>query len=210
MGVLPIALGLPGTICFLPVLTHHRSPSGCVIEAAYAEKGIIACHLPYGNSGLTSPTACFVDSLLVWKFDRFARSVTHLLQALEDFHHLGIRFVSLQDQIDTQSPLGKALFTIIGAMAELEAALIAERVKAGMAAAKARGKPCGRPATPAHLVARVEALAGTTGLSIRHIHQVLEGRGSRSVIGAIFKPVRHPPSLPPPPNILPIPHLPHP
>src|SRR5215813_7387237 len=64
MGVLPIALGLPGTICFLPVLTHHRSPSGCVIEAAYAEKGIIACHLPYGNSGLTSPTACFVDSLL--------------------------------------------------------------------------------------------------------------------------------------------------
>src|SRR5262249_14121950 len=69
MGVLPIALGLPGTICFLPVLTHHRSPSGCVIEAAYAEKGIIACHLPYGNSGLTSPTACFVDSLLggVWR-----------------------------------------------------------------------------------------------------------------------------------------------
>jgi len=132
--------------------------------------------------------------VLVWKFDRFARSVTHLLQALEEFHHLGIRFVSLQDQIDTQSPLGKALFTIIGAMAELEAALIAERVKAGMAAAKARGKPCGRPATPAHLVARVEALAGTTGLSIRHIHQVLEGRVSRSVIGEIVKRVRHPTS----------------
>jgi len=91
-------------------------------------------------------------------------------------------------------PLGKALFTIIGAMAELEAALIAERVKAGMAAAKARGKPCGRPATPAHLVARVEALAGTTGLSIRHIHQVLEGRVSRSVIGEIVKRVRHPTS----------------
>ena len=132
--------------------------------------------------------------VLVWKFDRFARSVTHLLQALEEFHHLGIRFVSLQDQIDTQSPLGKALFTIIGAMAELEAALIAERVKAGMAAAKARGKPCGRPATPAHLVARVEALAGTTGRSIRHIHQVLEGRVSRSVIGEIVKRVRHPTS----------------
>ena len=134
------------------------------------------------------------ECVLVWKFDRFARSVTHLLQALEEFHHLGIRFVSLQDQIDTQSPLGKALFTIIGAMAELEAALIAERVKAGMAAAKARGKPCGRPATPAHLVARVEALAGTTGLSIRHIHQVLEGRVSRSVIGEIVKRVRHPTS----------------
>ena len=132
--------------------------------------------------------------VLVWKCDRFARSVTHLLQALEEFHHLGIRFVSLQDQIDTQSPLGKALFTIIGAMAELEAALIAERVKAGMAAAKARGKLCGRPATPAHLVARVEALAGTTELSIRHMHQVLEGRVSRSVIGEIVKRVRHPTS----------------
>jgi DNA invertase Pin-like site-specific DNA recombinase len=130
--------------------------------------------------------------VLVWKFDRFARSVTHLLQALEEFHHLGIRFVSLQDQIDTQSPLGKALFTIIGAMAELEAALIAERVKAGMAAAKARGKRYGRPATPAHLVARVEALAHTTDLSIRHIHHMLHGRVSRSVVGEIVKRVRHP------------------
>jgi hypothetical protein len=86
--------------------------------------------------------------VLVWKFDRFARSVAHLLHALEEFHSLGIRFISLQDQIDTQSPMGKAMFTIIGAMAELESALIAERVKAGMAAAKARGKQLGCPGTP--------------------------------------------------------------
>jgi DNA invertase Pin-like site-specific DNA recombinase len=64
--------------------------------------------------------------VLIWKFDRLARSVAHLVQALEEFNHLGIRFVSLQDQLDTQSTMGKALFTIIGAMAELEAALIAE------------------------------------------------------------------------------------
>jgi DNA invertase Pin-like site-specific DNA recombinase len=69
------------------------------------------------------------ECVLVWKFDRFARSVGHLLHALDEFNHLGIRFISLQDQIDTQSPMGKAMFTIIGAMAELESALIAERVK---------------------------------------------------------------------------------
>jgi len=132
------------------------------------------------------------ECVLVWKFDRFARSVAHLLQALEEFNHLGIRFISLQDQIDTQSPMGKAMFTIIGAMAELESALIAERVKAGMAAAKVRGKRFGRPPTPAHIVTRVEALASTTAMSIRQIHQALGGRVSRSIIGEIVKRVRHP------------------
>src|SRR5919107_3698885 len=92
------------------------------------------------------------DCVLVWKFDRFARSVTHLLRALEEFNHLGIRFISVQDQIDTQSPMGKAMFTIIGAMAELESSLISERVKAGMEAARARGRRIGRPPTPARVI----------------------------------------------------------
>jgi len=84
------------------------------------------------------------DCVLVWKFDRFARSTTHLLSALEEFNHLGIRFVSIQDQIDTASPMGKAVFTLIGAMAELESSLISERVSAGMRAAKAHGKHLAR------------------------------------------------------------------
>jgi hypothetical protein len=96
------------------------------------------------------------DCVLVWKFDRFARSTKHLLTALEEFDHLGIRFVSIQDQIDTTSPMGKAMFTLIGAMAELESSLISERVTAGMKAAKARGKHLGRPRTPAAVVARIE------------------------------------------------------
>jgi DNA invertase Pin-like site-specific DNA recombinase len=136
--------------------------------------------------------------VLVWKFDRFARSVSHLLRALEEFNHLGIRFISVQDQVDTASPMGKAMFTIIGAMAELESSLISERVKAGMAAARARGKPLGRPATPAPLVSRIEALAGTTGLSVRQIQEALAGQVRRSVVGAIVKRVRapsHPSSL---------------
>ena len=78
-------------------------------------------------------------------------SVSHLLHALEEFNHLGIRFISVQDQVDTQSPMGKAMFTIIGAMTELESSLISERVKAGMAAAKNRGKKIGRPQTPSYI-----------------------------------------------------------
>jgi DNA invertase Pin-like site-specific DNA recombinase len=130
------------------------------------------------------------DCVLVWKFDRFARSVTHLLNALEEFDHLGIRFISVQDQIDTYSPMGRAMFTIIGAMAELESSLISERVKAGMETARTRGKPMGRPATPPRFVAQVEELASSTDLSIRQIHEALKGRVSRSVIGDIVKRVR--------------------
>jgi len=130
------------------------------------------------------------DCVLVWKFDRFARSVAHLLRDLEEFNHLGIRFISVQDQIDTDSPMGKAMFTIIGAMAELESSLISERVKAGMAAAKSRGKRLGRPTTPAHLVSRIEQLADTTDMSIRQIQKALKGRVSRTVVGEIVKRVR--------------------
>jgi DNA invertase Pin-like site-specific DNA recombinase len=95
------------------------------------------------------------DCVLVWKFDRFARSPKHLLSALEEFTHLGIRFVSIQDQTDTTSPLGQAMFTLIGAMAELESSLISERVSVGMKAAKARGKHLGRPRTPSRIVTEV-------------------------------------------------------
>ena len=100
-----------------------------------------------------------IDCVLVWKFDRFARSTRHLLTALEEFDHLGVRFVSVQDQVDTDSPMGRAMFTIIGAMAELESSLISERVTAGMRAAEARGKHLGRPATPQRIVSEIEALA---------------------------------------------------
>jgi DNA invertase Pin-like site-specific DNA recombinase len=130
------------------------------------------------------------DCVLVWKFDRFARSVAHLLSALDEFNHLGIRFISVQDQVDTGSPMGKAMFTIIGAMAELESSLISERVKAGMESARVRGKRLGRPATPSHLVGRIEELASTTEMSISQIQDVLRGRVSRSVVGEIVKGVR--------------------
>lgn len=85
------------------------------------------------------------EAVLVWKFDRFARSVSHLVQALETFRALGIEFVSLTEGIDTTTPTGKMIFTIMGAVAEFERDLIRERVNAGLRAARARGQKLGRP-----------------------------------------------------------------
>jgi DNA invertase Pin-like site-specific DNA recombinase len=85
------------------------------------------------------------DAVLCWRFDRFARSTKHLITALEEFHHLGIDFISYQENIDTSSPLGKAIFTIVSAIAELERNIIVERVKAGIRRAKEKGKTLGRP-----------------------------------------------------------------
>ena len=85
------------------------------------------------------------DAVLVWRFDRFARSTKHLVTALEDFRHLGIDFISFQENIDTSSPMGKAMFTIVSAIAELEADIIRERVIAGIANARAKGVRLGRP-----------------------------------------------------------------
>jgi DNA invertase Pin-like site-specific DNA recombinase len=85
------------------------------------------------------------DVVLCWRFDRFARSTSHLLRALEEFQSLGIDFVSLQEAIDTSTPAGKLVFTVLGAVAELERSIITERVRAGQRAAKRRGVRFGRP-----------------------------------------------------------------
>jgi len=85
------------------------------------------------------------DAVVVWKFDRFARSVSHLLRALETFKAQGIEFVSFSEQLDTSTPTGKLVFTVLGAVAELERSLIVERVKAGLRNAKAKGRRLGRP-----------------------------------------------------------------
>ena len=145
---------------------------------------------PQLNALMTAARNHEFDCVLVWKFDRFARSTRHLLTALEEFDHLGVRFVSVQDQVDTNSPMGRAMFTIIGAMAELESSLISERVTAGMRAAEVRGKHLGRPPTPERVVNEIVALATSTDLSIRQIQAKISGRASRSMVGEITKRAR--------------------
>ncbi len=86
--------------------------------------------------------------------------------------------------------MGRAMFTIIGAMAELESSLISERVTAGMKAAEIRGKRIGRPQTPPYVIAEIEALAAETNLTIRQIHEKIAGKASHGSVGTITKRVR--------------------
>jgi DNA invertase Pin-like site-specific DNA recombinase len=85
------------------------------------------------------------DVVVVWAFDRLARSVRHFLETLDELNHLNIGFVSFRENIDTGGPLGRAMIIIVSAVAELERNLIVERVKAGMRRAKLEGQHIGRP-----------------------------------------------------------------
>ena len=84
------------------------------------------------------------DVVMVWAFDRMARSVRHFLEVLDELNHLNIEFVSFRESVDTSGPLGRAMVVIVGAIAELERNLIVERVKAGMRRAKLDGRQIGR------------------------------------------------------------------
>jgi len=88
------------------------------------------------------------DLLLVWKLDRLSRSLKDLIATLDELGHLGIDFVSYDNQLDTSSPSGKLVFNIIGAVAEFERDIISERVRAGLANARIKGKKLGRPQIP--------------------------------------------------------------
>jgi DNA invertase Pin-like site-specific DNA recombinase len=85
------------------------------------------------------------DAVIVARFDRFARSTKHLVLALEQFSHLGIDFISLSESVDTSTPMGKMIFTVLGAVAELERNLIRERVAMGLDRARKQKKVLGRP-----------------------------------------------------------------
>lgn len=120
---------------------------GWQIAAEYADEGISGAKdsRPGLDRLMADAHRRKFDAVVVWKFDRFARSVSHLLRALETFHALGVGFVSLSESLDTSTPAGKMVFTVLGAVAELERSLIAERVKAGLRNARAKGKRLGRP-----------------------------------------------------------------
>lgn len=86
-----------------------------------------------------------VDAVVVWRYDRFARSLRQLVNALEEFRALGIDFVSLREGVDTSTPNSRLVFGIFASIAEFERELIRDRVRAGLRNARARGKRLGRP-----------------------------------------------------------------
>ena len=112
------------------------------------------------------------DVILVARFDRFARSAKHLVLALEEFQALGVDFISLSESIDTSTPMGKMVFTVISAVAELERSLIRERILLGLERAKAKGKRLGRPRTKIN-PNQVKRLRRDSGFSLREIARLL-------------------------------------
>jgi len=128
-------------------LREYCQRRGWKVYAEYVDVGISGSKdsRPELNRLMADAKRRRFDAVVVHRFDRFARSVSHLLRALEEFKSLGIEFVSLSEQMDTSTPTGKMVFTVLGAVAELERSLIAERVKAGLRNAKAKGKKLGRP-----------------------------------------------------------------
>jgi DNA invertase Pin-like site-specific DNA recombinase len=129
------------------------------------------------------------DAVAVWKFDRFARSVSHLLRALETFKTLGIDFVSFSEQVDTSTPTGKMVFTVLGAVAELERSLICERVRAGLRNARAKGKRLGRPRVSADStrIAHLRAQGRSRSAIAREL-----GIGKTTAMRAFARPVQKP------------------
>lgn len=112
-----------------------------------------------------------VDVVAVWKFDRFARSVSHLLAALEEFKTQGVDFVSITESVDTSTPMGMMIFVVVAAINEFERDLIRERVQAGVHRAQAQGRHCGRPRKEIDLRAAKELLGN--GHSVRQVSDML-------------------------------------
>lgn len=128
-------------------LREHCKLRGWKLSDEYVDKRISGAKdsRPELNRLMNDAHRRRFDIVAVWKFDRFARSVSHLLRALETFRALGIEFVSLCENVDTSTPTGKMVFTVLGSVSELERSLIGERVRAGLRNAKSKGTRLGRP-----------------------------------------------------------------
>lgn len=128
-------------------LTEYCQRRGWDVFDLYVDNGVSGKKdsRPALNRLMADAHARRFDVVACWRFDRFSRSVSHLCRALETFNALDIQFVSLCEQVDTSTPTGKLVFTILGAVAEGERNLIAERVRSGLKNAKAKGKRLGRP-----------------------------------------------------------------
>jgi DNA invertase Pin-like site-specific DNA recombinase len=128
-------------------LREYAERQGFQIVDEYADEGISGSkdRRPQLDRLMADARKRRFDAVLVARFDRFARSTKHLVLALEEFSSLGIDFISLNESIDTSTPMGRMVFTVIAAVGELERSIIQERVLAGVDRARRQGKRFGRP-----------------------------------------------------------------
>lgn len=168
----------------LAELREHARRRGWTIAGEYVDSGVSGAKSsrPQLDMMMADARRRRFDLVICWRFDRFARSTGHLLAALEEFHGLGVDFVSLHESIDTSTPLGRMVFTVVAAVAELERSIIVERVRAGIARARAKGKRLGRPPGSGIDAGQVQRLLAE-GLSTRAVAAKL-GIGVGSVCRA--------------------------
>jgi DNA invertase Pin-like site-specific DNA recombinase len=179
----------------LSELREYASRRGWKIAGEYVDEGVSGSKesRPQLNSLMTDVHRRKFEIVLVWKIDRFGRSLKHLVNALADLDAYGVAFVSLRDNLDLSTPSGRLMFQIIGAMAEFERALIQERVRAGLRSARARGQRLGRPRTSvdAEQIAKRRA----AGASWREISEEL-GIGTGTAVRALQNRSKNPPKSP--------------
>jgi DNA invertase Pin-like site-specific DNA recombinase len=165
---------------------HHQDPEvqlrdirdycarkGWNLAETYVDKGISGTKLsrPELNRLMDDAEAKKFGAVVVWKFDRFARSSAHLINSLQRFKTLGVDFVSVQDSIDTSTPMGECVFTILAAFGQLERTVTVERIKAGLRNAKAKGRLPGKKRRILNLEAIRERMAA--GESMRKVAKSL-------------------------------------
>ena len=146
-------------------LREYCQRRGLEIAGEYVDAGVSGAkeHRPQLDALLAECRKRRVDAVVVYRYDRFARSLRQLVNALEEFRSLGIEFISLHEGVDTSTPNGRLVFGIFASIAEFERELIRDRVKSGIAAARSRGKKLGRPRVSVD-AARIVALRAS-GLS---------------------------------------------
>ena len=169
----------------LDVLREYAARRGLAVVAEFVDQGVSGARdqRPELDRLMVGARQRAFDLVLVYRFDRFARGVRHLVTALDEFQALGIEFVSYSESLDTSTPMGRAMFSIIAALAELERDIIVERSVEGQRRARARGKHVGRPrrAVDAARILRLRA----EGRSLRAIARALGA--SRTVITRVVR-----------------------
>src|ERR1017187_5814966 len=164
---------------------------GFAIAHEFVDKGICGSReqRPALDKLLADCRKRLVDAVVVYRYDRFARSLRQLVNALDEFRSLGIDFISIHEGVDTSTPNGRLVFGIFASIAEFERELIRDRVRSGMAAAKAKGKRIGRPKVAVD-VPRIASLRrqGRSWAEITRATGVSKGTAQRAVAPACPKP----------------------
>ena len=167
-------------------LREYASRRGWSVNKEYIDQGVSGSKesRPALNDLMADAQRRKFDAVLVWKIDRFGRSLKHLVNSLAELGALGVAFVSFGDNLDLSTPSGRLMFQIIGAMAEFERALIQERVRAGLRNARAKGKHLGRPRVPVDTL-RIASLRaqGRSWAEVEAETGISKGTAQRAVAG---------------------------